>query len=57
LSAIGLEPERVRMFNMSAAMASVFVAATQAMSETMTKLGPSPLRGPLDVPRDPEAGE
>jgi coenzyme F420-reducing hydrogenase delta subunit len=43
LSQIGLEPERVRMFNMSAAMASQFVAATEEMTKLITNLGPNPL--------------
>jgi F420-non-reducing hydrogenase iron-sulfur subunit len=44
LSQIGLEPDRVRMFNMSAAMAAEFVAATKEMTEQIMALGPSPLR-------------
>jgi len=43
LSQIGLEPERVRMFNMSAAMASQFVAAATEMTQQVTNLGPNPL--------------
>jgi F420-non-reducing hydrogenase iron-sulfur subunit len=46
LKPIGLEPERVRMFNMSAAMASQFVAAATEMTEQISTLGPSPLRAP-----------
>lgn len=41
---IGLEPERARMFNLSAAMAAAFVEATTTMVEQITALGPSPLR-------------
>ncbi len=41
---IGLEPDRVRMFNMSSAMAGEFVKAAMEMSEQIKKLGPSPLR-------------
>jgi coenzyme F420-reducing hydrogenase delta subunit len=41
---IGLEPDRVRMFNMSSAMAGEFVKAATEMSEQIKKLGPSPLR-------------
>jgi coenzyme F420-reducing hydrogenase delta subunit len=44
LTEIGLEPERARMFNLSAAMATAFVEATQQMVEEITALGPSPLR-------------
>jgi F420-non-reducing hydrogenase iron-sulfur subunit len=44
LEQIGLEPERIEMFNMSAAMAGQFVAATTAMHEKILELGPNPLR-------------
>jgi coenzyme F420-reducing hydrogenase delta subunit len=44
LEEIGLERERVEMFNMSAAMAVEFVEAATAMTERITELGPSPLR-------------
>jgi coenzyme F420-reducing hydrogenase delta subunit len=45
LAAIGLEPERARMVNLSAAMAGEFVAAVTQMTEHVRTLGPSPLRG------------
>ena len=44
LAEIGLEPERVQMFNMSSAMASQFAEAATQMSEVITGLGPNPLR-------------
>jgi coenzyme F420-reducing hydrogenase delta subunit len=44
LRQIGLEPERVRLFNMSSAMAGQFVAAATEMTERVTALGPNPLR-------------
>ena len=44
LAEIGLEPERVEMFNMSAAMATEFVSAAAQMTERITELGPNPLR-------------
>ena len=44
LAEIGMEPERVEMFNMSAAMAAEFVAAATEMTERIAELGPSPLR-------------
>lgn len=44
LTEIGLEPERVQMFNMSAAMASEFVQKTEEMTEIIARLGPNPLR-------------
>lgn len=49
---IGLEGERVRMFNMSAAMATAFVAAAEEMTEQVAELGPNPLR----IPRSRENG-
>jgi F420-non-reducing hydrogenase iron-sulfur subunit len=44
LRQIGIEPERVRMFNMSSAMARRWADAVTEMDETVRKLGPSPLR-------------
>ncbi len=44
LAEIGLERERVDMFNMSAAMAAEFVAAATEMTERIAGLGPNPLR-------------
>lgn len=44
LAQIGLEPERVEMFNMSAAMAGDFVAVAEEMAERVSTLGASPLR-------------
>ena len=46
LEQIGLERERVEMFNMSAAMAATFVEAATEMNERIKKLGPNPLRVP-----------
>lgn len=43
LQSIGLEPERVRMFNMSSAMGKKWAEAVTEMDETVRKLGPSPL--------------
>jgi len=57
LAQIGLEPERVEMFNMSAAMASEFVAAAEAMTERVTALGPNPLRVARQSLSDPDRGE
>ena len=45
LDQIGLEPDRVRMFNMSSAMAGEFAKVATEMSEQVLNLGPSPLRG------------
>ena len=44
LAQIGLEPDRVRMFNMSSAMAGEFSRAATEMFEQIKGLGPSPLR-------------
>ena len=44
LNQIGLEPERVRMYNMSSAMAGGFVEAVKEMTDKITELGPNPLR-------------
>jgi coenzyme F420-reducing hydrogenase delta subunit len=44
LRQIGIEPERVKMFNMSSAMARRWADAVTEMDETVRKLGPSPLR-------------
>ncbi len=44
LKNIGLEPDRVRMFYLSSAMAGQFAAATKEMTEKIEALGPNPLR-------------
>ena len=44
LTQIGLEPERVRMFNLSSAMARQFTEMAAEMTGQVTVLGPSPLR-------------
>lgn len=44
LAEIGLEPERIRMVNMSAAMASKFVDIAKEMTETVATIGPNPLK-------------
>jgi coenzyme F420-reducing hydrogenase delta subunit len=44
LRGIGLEPERVQMFNLSSAMGGRFSEAAKEMTEQVEKLGPSPLR-------------
>jgi F420-non-reducing hydrogenase iron-sulfur subunit len=49
LEQIGLERERVRMFNLSSAMAGHFAQAAAEMAEQIAALGPNPLRN--------EAGE
>ena len=44
LSEIGLEPERVEMFNLSSAEGPRFAQIVNEMSTRLAKLGPSPLR-------------
>jgi coenzyme F420-reducing hydrogenase delta subunit len=44
LKQIGLEPERVRMFNMSSAMGQRWADAVTDMDATIRQLGASPLR-------------
>ena len=44
LQTIGLEPDRVRMFNLSSAMGKQFAEAAAEMTEQIAGLGPSPLR-------------
>ena len=45
LAQIGLEAQRVQMYNLSSAMAGQFVAAAKEMTERIAALGPNPLRG------------
>ena len=45
LEEIGLEPQRARMINVSAAMGAQFAELTSEHVETVRALGPSPLRG------------
>ena len=44
LAEIGVGQERLRMVNLSAAMAPTFVESVQSMMETVRSLGPSPLK-------------
>jgi len=41
LAEVGVEPERVEMFNLSAAMAGRFVEIVEQMTERIKKLGPT----------------
>jgi len=43
LEAVGIEPERVEMYNLSSAMASKFAEMISDMTEKVRRLGPSPL--------------
>jgi coenzyme F420-reducing hydrogenase delta subunit len=51
LGKIGLEPERVRMINVSAAMGEQFVIEVTDFVETIEALGPTPLSGKAGHPR------
>lgn len=42
------------MFNMSAAMASEFVAAATTMTELISELGPNPLRALIEPSSGPD---
>jgi coenzyme F420-reducing hydrogenase delta subunit len=44
LAEIGLEPERLEMFNLSSAEGARFAEIVTTMSQRLVKLGPSPLR-------------
>ena len=44
LEEIGLEPERVEMFNIGASDAPLFAQAANEMTERARRLGPNPLR-------------
>ena len=44
LEEVGLEPERVEMFNIGASDAPLFAAASNEMVERARNLGPNPLR-------------
>jgi len=44
LEEVGLEPERVEMFNMGASDATKFTAAVEEMTARARQLGPNPLR-------------
>ena len=44
LEEVGIEPERLEMFNISASMGPKFAEAADEMTERVRKLGPSPLR-------------
>ena len=44
LQEIGLESDRVRMYNLSSGEAPTFVAYAKEMTENIQKLGPNPLK-------------
>jgi coenzyme F420-reducing hydrogenase delta subunit len=44
LEEIGLEGQRIQMFNLSSAMGSQFAIAAAEMTEEIRQMGPSPLQ-------------
>jgi coenzyme F420-reducing hydrogenase delta subunit len=44
LSDLGIEPERIEMFNLSSAMGPRFAEIAKEMTERAKTLGPSPVR-------------
>lgn len=44
ITQIGLQPERVRMVNLSSAMAEAFARLADEMTQQVLELGPSPLK-------------
>jgi F420-non-reducing hydrogenase iron-sulfur subunit len=44
LAEVGIEPERVEMFNIGASDAGLFAKACDEMTERARKLGPNPLK-------------
>jgi F420-non-reducing hydrogenase iron-sulfur subunit len=44
LEEIGLDPQRLQMINLSAAMAGEFTFSAAEINATIERLGPSPLR-------------
>lgn len=46
LAQIGIEPERVQMFNLSSAMGSKFAEIATDMTENTRQIGPSPVQAP-----------
>jgi F420-non-reducing hydrogenase iron-sulfur subunit len=54
LDEIGLGRERLRMVNLSASEAPTFVAKIQEMVETVSSLGPNPLRASAGKEQNPK---
>lgn len=49
IAAIGLEPERVEMFNLSSAMGLRFAQIAIEMTEKIKKLGPNPVKAKREI--------
>lgn len=41
---VGIDPQRVKMFNMSAAMAGEFVEKTEEMTKLIEEIGTNPMK-------------
>jgi F420-non-reducing hydrogenase iron-sulfur subunit len=59
LTALGINPERLQMYNLSAAMGGRFVEIAQEMTEKVKALGPSPVntgqgREPIEAHEEEE---
>jgi coenzyme F420-reducing hydrogenase delta subunit len=52
LTEMGLEPERVEMYNMSSAMGARFAEVATEFTERIKQLGPSPVRRGAQAPAD-----
>lgn len=44
LEEVGVEPERIKMYNIGASDAPLFAKAANEMTEVARKLGPNPLK-------------
>ncbi|MEZ5124619.1 MAG: hydrogenase iron-sulfur subunit [Thermoleophilia bacterium] len=56
LAEVGLEPERVEMYNMSSAEGAKFADAATEFTERIKQLGPSPIKRPTPVASTAEEG-
>ena len=45
MAQIGMEPERIRMYNLSSSMGPRFAEIATEMTESVVAMGPSPLNG------------
>jgi coenzyme F420-reducing hydrogenase delta subunit len=49
LKEVGIEPERLEMFNLGASDAVLFAKACDEMSQRVRRLGPNPLKRKAEV--------
>jgi coenzyme F420-reducing hydrogenase delta subunit len=57
LEEVGVEPERVEMYNMSSAMGARFAEVATEFTERIKQLGPNPVKRPGGVPAHEAARE